>query len=203
MHDSDIVLVVDDDAQVRSLIARFLALDGVKSEPAATADDALERVTRGDISLVLIDLKLHGDENAGLDLLAQLRGLDSALPLMIVSAYPDIAEFHPGVDVVVKHPEGIDGRELVLKVKKALRDRCRDIKVNETHEMTREVHKLLIQHLEDCKKDRDRLKVLEDRPKTLGDLLLCEAKNPIVWGLVTLVLGFVGLIVKLAERKIP
>jgi DNA-binding NtrC family response regulator len=63
------VLVVDDSADHRTLIARRLAGAGMQVIPVATAAEALERI--GEVDLVLLDYRLPGV--SGLDALRAIR----------------------------------------------------------------------------------------------------------------------------------
>lgn len=205
MHDSDTVLIVDDDPQIRKLFALWLRGASINSEPAACEDEALERFTRGDISCVLIDLKMGEDDRAGLELLPKLRGLDAAIPIIIVTGFPEIADDHPDVDVIAKGPRGVDKRDLVLRVKKALRDRCRDIKVSETHSATQAIQIMLKGHLEDYKRDRERIAAVETAAKVaadaaqaaqnrnLGELFGHYVRDPLVWALILMLGGLLSV----------
>ena len=98
------VLVVDDDENVRLLLARYLALEGFEADQAGDVDAALEAISRERPELVLLDVMLPGRD--GLDLLGQLRrGGD--LPVILVSAKGDEADRVMGLrlgadDYVVK-----------------------------------------------------------------------------------------------------
>ena len=98
------VLVVDDDEDVRLLLARYLALEGFEADQARDADAALEAIRCERPDLVLLDVMLPGRD--GLDLLGQLRrGGD--LPVILVTAKGNEADMVMGLrlgadDYIVK-----------------------------------------------------------------------------------------------------
>ena len=75
------ILVVDDDARLRSLLDRYLAEQGfsVKTVPdAAQMDRAL---TREHYALMVLDLMLPGED--GLSICKRLRASDNKLPIVV------------------------------------------------------------------------------------------------------------------------
>jgi CheY-like chemotaxis protein len=65
------VLVVDDDEDVRMLLARYLAMEGFDVDHASDVDSALLAIRRLRPDLVLLDIMMPGRD--GLDLLGHLR----------------------------------------------------------------------------------------------------------------------------------
>src|SRR5690242_5148147 len=67
------VLIVDDEPSVRFVLARTCERAGVPWEEAGSAEEArdkLDRPPRGEVGLVLLDIRLPGDD--GLKLLSEL-----------------------------------------------------------------------------------------------------------------------------------
>ena len=86
------VLVVDDEAIVRELVARILAADGFR---VLTADRgkkalALARALGGRLSLVVTDLQMPTMD--GLELARRIAGLTPAPPVLILSAATSVPE---------------------------------------------------------------------------------------------------------------
>ena len=81
-------LIVDDEANIRRVLARCLGDLGVRPTMAATGADALGEARRTAFDLVFLDLRL-GAEN-GLDLLPQLTALLPQATIVVVTAYADI-----------------------------------------------------------------------------------------------------------------
>ncbi|MGE0796359.1 MAG: response regulator, partial [Acidimicrobiia bacterium] len=69
--DDALVLVVDDDEEIRTLLARTLGADGFRIALAADAAGAVAAIAARPPDLVVLDLVLGGDD--GLDLLDVIR----------------------------------------------------------------------------------------------------------------------------------
>lgn len=82
------VLIVDDEKIVRWTLAQALEEAGSSTDSAATAAEALAKVTRELPDLVLLDYQLP-DRN-GLELLADLRKLAPRLPVVMLTAHASI-----------------------------------------------------------------------------------------------------------------
>ena len=93
------ILVVEDEDQLRTLIARMLKLDEHVVVPAASAQEALqleETVVRS-IDLLLTDVVLPG--MSGIELARTLRGQKPQLPILYMSGYPaDVIAAQGGID---------------------------------------------------------------------------------------------------------
>ena len=89
------VLVVDDEADVRSVVARALRADG---HIVATAEDlatARERQAQG-TDLVVLDLRLP--DGFGLELCRELRAQGSTVPILLLTAMSQVALRVEGLD---------------------------------------------------------------------------------------------------------
>jgi len=104
------LLIVDDDATVRSIIRTFLEADGYKvCGEAADGVEAIERATELQPDLILLDLampRLNGAEAASI-----LRQAMPKVPILLFTLYAD--DFGDrlasaiGVNVVLSKPEGL------------------------------------------------------------------------------------------------
>ncbi|MGH7212914.1 MAG: response regulator, partial [Acetobacteraceae bacterium] len=74
------ILVVDDDRDIRDLLARFLERHGFRVSTARDAREARRALGAGHYQLVVLDLMLPGE--SGLDFARWLRGQGS-LPIVI------------------------------------------------------------------------------------------------------------------------
>ncbi len=79
------LLIVDDERSLRFSIGEWARDAGFTPIEAANGRDALEAVRERDVDAVLLDLKL-GDED-GLRLLKQLRELDPAVPVVMLTGH--------------------------------------------------------------------------------------------------------------------
>jgi DNA-binding NtrC family response regulator len=78
---------VDDEEAIRELMIAALASKTRTVLTAGSGDEALEIVKRTDVDLVLLDLSMPGMN--GVDTFREIHSLRPALPVMIVTAYPD------------------------------------------------------------------------------------------------------------------
>jgi DNA-binding response OmpR family regulator len=82
---SPIVLIVDDDAATRELVADLLAFEGYTAQTAVSGQSALTRLRHGPVDLILIDLMLP--DMSGLELCQLVRARqESRVPIILYSA---------------------------------------------------------------------------------------------------------------------
>jgi two-component system response regulator RegA len=81
-------LVVDDDAPLRSRLARALGARGFAAHEAGTVAEGLAQAKALRPALVVLDLRLPG--GSGLDIVAELAALDPAPCVLLVSGYASI-----------------------------------------------------------------------------------------------------------------
>ena len=81
------ILVVDDEEAIRELMVTALATKTRDVLAAGSGDEALEIIKRTEVDLVLLDLSMPGMN--GVDTFREIHMLRPALPVMIVTAYPD------------------------------------------------------------------------------------------------------------------
>jgi two-component system response regulator AauR len=83
------VLIVEDDPHVLLGCQQALALEDITAEGVASAELALQRLHAGFPGIVVSDIRLPGMD--GLQLLGQLRAMDPALPVVLITGHGDIA----------------------------------------------------------------------------------------------------------------
>jgi PAS domain S-box-containing protein len=106
------VLIVEDDPGIAELERGRLEEAGYHSRVAATAEEALDEVRRGDIDLVLLDYRLPGGVD-GLDFYARVKAAGYDLPVILVTGFGNeatvIQALRIGVrDFVTKSVEYLD-----------------------------------------------------------------------------------------------
>ncbi len=79
------LLVVDDEKNIREGLGRVLELDGYRVFLAADGREGLKHVERGDIDLVISDLKMPGV--SGEELLKKTRSMYANLPIIILTGH--------------------------------------------------------------------------------------------------------------------
>jgi len=114
------ILVVDDDPEIRSLLARFLDRHGMTATTAADGERALRAVRAGGIDLVVLDLMLPGE--GGFEICRRLRQV-SAVPVIMLTALAEdtdrIVGLELGADDYVTKP--FNPRELLARIRAVLR----------------------------------------------------------------------------------
>lgn len=121
MTEDALILVVDDDQRLRSLLQRFLAEHGFRVTTAETAEMARDRLRFLQPDLMVLDVMMPGE--SGLSLTQSLKDEASGIPIILLTAAgaPEdrIAGFEAGADDYLAKP--FDPRELVLRIRAMLR----------------------------------------------------------------------------------
>src|SRR5215469_1473973 len=84
------VLIIDDEMEIRESLETLLELEGYVVESAATGEEGLSKLGEHPFDLVLLDVALP-DRN-GIDLLPQIRSLDSQLSVIVITAYGTVED---------------------------------------------------------------------------------------------------------------
>ena len=115
------VLIIEDDVEVRNFASRVLELEGYRVLEAGTAEEGLELVRRDGISLVLLDLRLPGQD--GWVVLEQMKSETklSAIPVIVFSASAGISKRGKALsmgaaDYLVKPLSAMSLREAVARI---------------------------------------------------------------------------------------
>ena len=115
------VLVVDDDERLRTLLSRFLGNNGFRVTSARNASDARDKLRVLQPDLMVLDVMMPGEN--GLSLVESLRAERSTMPVVLLTARgaPEdrIAGFESGADDYLGKP--FEPRELVLRLRALLR----------------------------------------------------------------------------------
>jgi two-component system, OmpR family, response regulator len=118
--DSPCILVVDDDADIRSLVAGFLQGNGFEAHVARDGAEMRQKLQSRSFDLVVLDLMLPGAD--GLELCRTLRKT-STLPIIMLTAKGDetdrIVGLEVGADDYLAKP--FNPRELLARIKAVLR----------------------------------------------------------------------------------
>ncbi len=82
------ILVVDDEKNIRLTLAQALEFSGLLVQTASDGEEALQKLTEADFTLVLLDLKLPGLD--GLEVLRRIRQSRPKLRVIIITAHGTI-----------------------------------------------------------------------------------------------------------------
>jgi DNA-binding response OmpR family regulator len=119
------VLIVDDEAKIRSLVGAYLRSEGFDTEEAADGDSALNLFRRLSPDLVVLDVMLPGKD--GIEVLREIRRVSDVYVILLTARAEEtdkLIGLSVGADDYVTKP--FSPRELVARVKAVLR-RGRDI----------------------------------------------------------------------------
>ncbi|WCT78824.1 sigma-54-dependent transcriptional regulator [Novosphingobium humi] len=84
------ILIVDDEKDIRELVAGVLSDEGYECRTAGDSRAALDEVDRRRPSLVLLDVWLHGSPMDGLEVLDAIKAREPDLPVIIFSGHGNI-----------------------------------------------------------------------------------------------------------------
>jgi two-component system, OmpR family, response regulator len=114
------VLVVDDDSAVRQLVEEYLGQNDFRVTGAAGGSELMAALRVGVVDLVLLDLRLRGED--GMHLLRQLRA-ESQIPVIILTGRAEEADrvmgLELGADDYLTKP--FSPRELLARIRTVLR----------------------------------------------------------------------------------
>jgi two-component system nitrogen regulation response regulator NtrX len=84
------ILIVDDEADIRELVAGILDDEGFSTRTARDSDSALNEVANRRPHLVFLDIWLQGSKLDGLQLLEQIKKDNPELPVVMISGHGNI-----------------------------------------------------------------------------------------------------------------
>lgn len=121
MHAAPAILIVDDDSEIRSLLARYLTGQSFKATAVASCRECEAGLAQGLPDLVVLDVMLP--DGSGLDLCRDLRARHPRLPIIMLTALKEdvdrIVGLEIGADDYLAKP--FNPRELVARIKAVLR----------------------------------------------------------------------------------
>jgi len=128
------ILVVDDELDIRELVAGVLEDEGYETRVAADSDAALEAIAVRRPSLVLLDVWLQGSRLDGLQLLDEIKRRDPSIAVLMISGHGNldtaVAAIRAGAVDFIEKP--FQAERLLLMVERA----------TETERLRREVASL-------------------------------------------------------------
>ncbi|HXE49509.1 MAG TPA: response regulator [Ramlibacter sp.] len=137
MDRSDHILIVDDDAEIRNLLGRYLQKNGLRTTAVADGRAMWQALDKGSFDLIVLDLMLPGDD--GLTLCRTLRAR-SDIPVIMLTARGEETDRIVGLEMGADDylPKPFSARELLARIKVILR-RSRSLPPNLRPEEEREI----------------------------------------------------------------
>jgi len=121
------ILIVDDDPDICLMLSALMEKAGLTHLLAHDGETALQMVGREKPDVLLVDIKMPGMD--GLEVLKQVKEVDSDLPVVLITAYADI----PASVAAIKAgaydylPKPFEHRQVLQVVRHALADRNRKL----------------------------------------------------------------------------
>ena len=121
MQENHKILVVDDDARLRSLLERYLSEQGFQVRSVANSEQMDRLLARETFHLMVLDLMLPGED--GLSICRRLRSANNTLPILMLTAKGDEIDRIVGLEVGADDylPKPFNPRELLARIRAVLR----------------------------------------------------------------------------------
>jgi two-component system phosphate regulon response regulator OmpR len=118
------ILVVDDDPEIRQLLARYVESQGFRVVLASNCRELRERMATHQVDLIVLDVMLP--DGSGLDLCRDLRAERSRVPVILLTALKEDVDRIIGLEIGADDYLGkpFNPRELIARVKAVLRRRA-------------------------------------------------------------------------------
>ena len=129
------ILVVDDDARLRSLLQRFLEDDGFVVRTAHDGNQMDKLMQRELFSLVVLDLMLPGED--GISICKRLREDNGDIPIIMLTAKGGDADRIAGLEAGADDylPKPFNPKELLARIKAVLRRQNRELPGAPSHQL--------------------------------------------------------------------
>ena len=129
-----VILIVDDEASIRRLVLKKLSGEGYQCQEAGNAEQALDKLTKEPVSLVLLDVKMPG--KSGMELLPEIKARFPDTAVVMATATTDINIaiecMKLGAYDYITKP--FDLEDILFSVQRALEKRRLDLEIREYRE---------------------------------------------------------------------
>jgi len=114
------ILIVDDDREIRDLLARFLVRHDFRVDTAADGKEMDRVLAGGRFDLIVLDLMMPGED--GLSICRRLR-LETSMPILMLTALGEEADRIVGLEIGADDylPKPFNPRELLARIRAVLR----------------------------------------------------------------------------------
>jgi two-component system, NtrC family, response regulator len=136
------ILIIDDEANLRGLLARILRLEGYEIAESGTAREGLKQLEKGDFQLVLCDVKLP--DAHGVSLVLELKTRFPQVEVILLTAYGNIPD---GVQAIKNGAfdyltKGDDNDRIIPLVNRALEKNRLQQRVHQLEQVVRKQYDL-------------------------------------------------------------
>ncbi len=114
------IVVLDDEPDIREYLRLLLWEEGYPVNPVESVDEALVQIEKGNVSLVISDIRLPG--RTGIDLLKEIKVRWPAMPVILITGFADISTkeaLELGAADIIRKP--FDFERLLAAVEKCLK----------------------------------------------------------------------------------
>ncbi len=84
------ILIIDDEADIRDLIAGVLQDEGYETREAGNSDDCMKEIGNRRPNLVILDIWLRGSQLDGIEILQEIKKIAPDLPVIMISGHGNI-----------------------------------------------------------------------------------------------------------------
>ena len=116
------ILIVDDERDIRELIAEILADEGYTTRTAANSDDCMAEINVAEPALMILDIWLKDSRMDGIDILKTVKRDNPDVPVVIISGHGNIeiavAAIKQGAYDFIEKPFNID--QLLVVIRRAM-----------------------------------------------------------------------------------
>ena len=118
------ILVVDDDPEIRKLLARYIESQGFRVLLAANCRELNDKLATHHVDLIVLDVMLP--DGSGLDVCRDLRARRSSVPIILLTALKEDVDRIIGLEIGADDYLGkpFNPRELIARVRAVLRRRA-------------------------------------------------------------------------------
>ena len=112
------ILIVDDERDIRELIADILKDEGFQTRLAANSDECMDQINEAAPSLMILDIWLKDSRMDGIDILKSVKRDNPDIPIVIISGHGNIeiavAAIKQGAYDFIEKPFNIDQLMVVV-----------------------------------------------------------------------------------------
>lgn len=114
------IVIVEDDADIRGMVADYLSRDGYDVRPCASGEELRQELSSGRADLILLDVQLPGED--GITIARRLR-VDWNTPIIMMTGRDDIVDRVVGLEIGANDyvTKPFDLRELRARVRAVMR----------------------------------------------------------------------------------